>query len=161
MPELVHLDFQITGPGWAKCSVRLGPSAIEIGPFSHALSDGFDDLVRSTLLIVTGCWRTNFSMDDEPEPRWVWSLEQTQQYHPYRLELLITITLADMGGELGAVVLREICDPDDFARAVLAMSKALVAKAEPSGSLEKWGPLPIRAIAALEAALETRHAVGP
>ena len=96
-------------------------------------------------------------MDDEPEPRWEWRLEQSLMHQPTRRELSVTITKTDAFGEAREVVLQCICDPDVFATAVLAAFKTLVSESKLGAGQERWGPMPLRAIAALDGAL---NAVG-
>lgn len=151
-------SFSTTNTGWATCVLRIGATSVEIGPFSQAITDGLDDLFRSTLLMATGAYRASFSMDDEPEPKWLWALVQDRQYHPTREVLTVTVSrLHHWDDETGRIVLHATCDTDDFGFAVLAAGKALLADAR-EGNLDRWGPLPTRAISALEAALATKKA---
>src|ERR1700694_4460823 len=123
MVELIELECQILrgAPGWASCTVRSRESILEIGPFSHALTEGIDDLVRATTCIVLGAWEQTFSMDDEPEPRWQWLLRREVRWHPHRHELGVTIRrIDDVVSDAGEEVFRVVCDPDDFGRAVLS-----------------------------------------
>ena len=104
-------NFSTANTGWATCVLRVGTASVEIGPFSQALTEGLDDLFRSSLLIATGAYRTSFTMDDEPEPKWSWELVQDRQYHPTREVLTVTICLQHWDDETGGVALHATCDP--------------------------------------------------
>jgi hypothetical protein len=97
-------------------------------------------------------------MDDEPQPRWQWFLkhELRGQGHERRPELDVTISRID---DLETMVASEIflvtCDPDDFGKAVLLAMRRVMSSEPPDKLLRRWGRFPIRATAALEAALAT------
>jgi hypothetical protein len=156
MPECVELECRILpgAPGWASCSIRIGDKSLTIGAFSHVLSEGIDDLVRAATAVVLGAWDQAFSMDEEPEPRWQWTLRRRLLHRPRRFELEVTIKrIDDVVAEAGDQAFRAVCDPDDFGRAVLVAMKRLIASEAPESLRERWSHFPMRAIAALEAAL--------
>lgn len=160
MVEPIELECRVlpNAPGWASCTVRSGDSFVEIGQFSHALTEGFDDLVRATTAIVSGSRRQTFSMDDEPEPSWQWVLAQELQWGPKRFELEVTIRrIDDVVSGAGETVFLAVCDPDDFGRAVVSAMKAMMSREETASLRQRWGHFPERAIAALEAALTVRR----
>jgi hypothetical protein len=154
--DAIQIELRILpgAPGWAAFKVQSGDRSVEIPMFSHALSDGFDDLVRATTCIVSGAWERTFSMDDEPEPRWQWLLKRNELWHPRRSGLEVTISrIDDVMVELGEEVFRTTCDADDFGRAVLEAMRAMMSSEAPESLRKRWEIFPVRAIAALEAAL--------
>ena len=159
MLEGIELDCRILPgpPGWASCTVRAGEQSVEIALFSHALTEGIDDLVRAALNVACGDWRLQaFSMDGEPEPSWQWQLKlDLRGYGPARrLELDVTITrIDDVDTMAGVEVLRATCDPDDFCRVVLAAMRRMMSAEPREQLLERWSHFPVRAVAALETAL--------
>jgi len=160
MMEPIALEFEILpgAPGWATCTVRSGPRSVGIGPFSHVLSDGLDDLVRAATTIVSGAGQQTFSMDAEPEPRWEWSLNRNSVSRSRPSELEVTITrFDDVTFGIGEEVLRTVCDPDDFGRAVVSAIKAMMASESPESLRRRWSRLPERALASLESALDLRR----
>ena len=156
MLEPISLEFEVLpgGPGWASCIVRSGERYLKIGHFSHALSEGLDDLVRATTCIVSGAWEQVFSMDDEPEPKWQWRLRRKLIWQPNRYELEISIRrIDDVATDAGEDVFASVCDPDDFGRAVLQAMKGVMSREPPESLRIRWSHFPIRAMAALGAAL--------
>ncbi|HEY1750463.1 MAG TPA: hypothetical protein VGG29_04335 [Caulobacteraceae bacterium] len=152
MAEPVEFDCSIlTGPpGWASCSLRVGERSVKIGPFSHALTDGLDDLVRATVSIACQGGRAEtFSMDDEPEPRWQWLLKLARGPE---LDVVIT-RIDDVETMIATEVLRATCDPDDFGRAILSGLLRTMSNEPHDQLLKRWSHFPVRAVAALEAAL--------
>ena len=150
------MEFQVLpgAHGWVSGTVRSGESFVEIGPFSHALTEGIDDLVRGTASILCGAWEQTFSMDDEPEPIWQWRLKRELLWQPKRYELSVTIRrIDDVVAGVGEDVFQAVCDPDGFGRAVVAAMHGGLSRDTPEALQERWPPFPKRAIVALEAAL--------
>jgi hypothetical protein len=158
-PVKLALRILPGSPGWAACSIRSGDHSVEVGPFSHALTDGIDNLVRATVSIVCGYWEAEtFSMDNEPQPRWQWHLKrELRGYGPARrAELDVTITKFDDTDTIaGNQVFRVTCDPDDFGRAVLSAMQLMMTSEPPQELHKRWSRFPNRATAALAAALST------
>jgi len=159
MLDAIEIECRILpgAPGWATLTVKAGGRSIEVPSFSHALTDSFDDLVRATLYLTCGGWRTKtFSMDDEPEPLWQWQLKREPRgYGPDRRQVLdVTTTRIDDLETMAATdIFIATCDPDQFARAVLEAMRGMMSAEPREELLRRWSHFPVRAIAALDAAL--------
>ena len=152
------LQINVGAPGWASCTVKSGERRIDVGPFSHVLTEGIDDLVRETAAIVSGAWQRTFSMDDEPQPRWQWLLKRELRGYgaARRHELDVTISrIDDLETMATNEVFRVTCDPDHFGNAVLVAARRMMSREPPAELLKRWSRFPVRATAALEAALAT------
>jgi hypothetical protein len=97
-------------------------------------------------------------MDYEPEPRWQWRLkrEMRRDVLAHRAILDVTITrFDDVVAMTGEEVFRATCDPDQFGGAVLSALRRMMTREASHELIKRWSHFPLRAIAALEAALTT------
>jgi hypothetical protein len=159
MVKPIKLECQVLpgAPGWAACTVQSGETIVRIGPFSHALTEGIDDLVRAATAIVSERTEQIFSMDDEPEPIWKWSLKPKLARGPSREELEVTIQrFDDVMSEHGVEVFHATCDRDQFGQAVVSAIKAMMTQEDQASLDKRWGRFPVDDIAALERALGPR-----
>jgi hypothetical protein len=169
----VEVSFTKAGSGWANCKVRVGAQQFTMASLSYT-TDAIGDLIRAALQIATGGGSATVSFDREPA-EWRIRLQRSWEGVPraevFRVRIsesdchpmnLIPANVLDhfgieydpetVGREAPLVQLFEAeCDPDAFARAVLAAGATL---RDSNASAEWWHlPFPSRAYSALEAAL--------
>jgi hypothetical protein len=147
--------------GWIDIDLGRGTATYRLDGLSY-LTSVLDDVLAAALRVCTGDWRG--AADFELEPglmRLVCECRRDNETSEKRTFLRVLENdsafsaegLPDDRFELRWEV--ELDSPDEFARAVLDGAKALGADVGHQGYAEAWimSPFPVRAVAALEAAL--------
>jgi hypothetical protein len=151
------ISFEKVGQGWANCTFTVGEQVLALDWISDT-TDALGDLVRAAVHIAAGGAEAVARFDREPaelrvlfQRRW----EGVPQQPVLRVRLLeFPDIYADAPDDAG--VQRDIieCDPTAFAAAVRSAAAKFRERVDVSGCVDWWGvPFPVRAFAALEAAL--------
>ena len=171
LPNTEHLsfDFELHKHGWASLKISIGKRAFQIPSFGDT-TDGFGDLVRAALQIVTGGTHVGVIFDQEPR-RWGLALESAGLSHDLRRIARLTVrdggtSLTSEGWSNPAVwkwetppVLEGYVATDDFARATQVVAASARQRYDDKTYREKWRyyasleGFPLRGLTALEAAL--------
>lgn len=152
--------FELTGMGWIDIHLDRDGNAHHLEGLSY-LTPVLDDVLRMAVQAATGMWRAEALFELEPgtkrlrfEQSWNESSGDNAtlisiQRSP--LDLLNEPQEADFQLEWEV----EVSGLDEFASAVLDGAKALEARLGHDGYANEWveHPFPVRALAALEAAL--------
>jgi hypothetical protein len=123
------------------------------------------DILRAALQIATGGRRAVFSFENEPG-EWRWIVERLFEHKTHRYYFMIRIVTFASGTVMtnaakpdhqGTVAFEAECEPDDFARAALAMGRDVLQRYGMDGYNKRWSTyvFPLRSLCALEAALNT------
>jgi hypothetical protein len=96
-------------------------------------TDALGDILRAGLALATGADRTTFSFDGEPN-EWRWFFET------FRLRILgfASIFACELP-ERGALLFEAECNPENFARAALAVGQSVFSRHGIEGYNEHWG----------------------
>ena len=161
MTDPLKIEFEMIGHGWAKCSLHFGGQPYEMNGVSYC-TDALGDIVRVAVLMVTGHHAGRLSFDAEPmEWRWVlnrhWQDDANLSREGLRLRILTFQDIyAEQPDDQGAPEFEAICEPEEFARAVVWAASKVWEEVGAEVYAKTWRgiPFPSRALAALKAALD-------
>lgn len=143
----VRLRYDLTGAGWAECSLEIGGQSASIS--ASYLSDALDDLARATVAVLSGQPRSEAVFEEEPgEYRWVFDRVGERRL---RVRLLDRVTTPNNPTE--TVLVDSECQAKEFGLALLAELRRLLELHGEDGYLEKWVrfPFPHNRVAQLSA----------
>lgn len=155
------IKFDLTGAGWMDIHFARDGEVRCIDGLSY-LTPVLDDVVRAALDICTGAWRSDATFELEPGLRRLICLtEFDKQAWTYRTVLkaltskrdVAMVQLPDDDFDLDWQI--ELGSADEFGAAVLGAARSIETRLGHEGYAAEWieAPFPVRAVAALEAAL--------
>lgn len=152
----LHLDYQITSLGWAKCGIGDGNTTCTIS--ASYLGDALGDLVLAACAALRYFGRISFSFEEEPgEYRWVIESPRLNEIGVRIYEF--SESRGSKPDAEGTLLFSTTCLPRSFAQAVHIAASRLLNELGESGYLEKWAehPFPMLPFRELERllALET------
>jgi hypothetical protein len=135
-PMSVTFSYELTGRGWAECSVRIGEKVTKVS--ASYLSDALADLASATAAALRGHPAACASFAEEPgEYRWILEPRVGGQVRVRVLEF------PEFGGrqpdDEGIVLLDGECRLRTFAGAIVSELQRLEAKHGQEGYRRVWG----------------------
>jgi hypothetical protein len=132
---VLTIDYQLTGTGWANCTVRAGEHDCKLS--ASYLSDALGKLILAAGAILAGAHSVSVGFDEEPG-EYRWSIVRTDG-DTVRLSIL---SFQHLWGNLpdadGTPLLSVSCDPLDFAKSVCEAAEAVLKKHGVAGYKERW-----------------------
>ncbi|MBW8846127.1 MAG: hypothetical protein JF607_14270 [Burkholderiales bacterium] len=146
------IDYELTGSGWARCSVRVDSQHCELS--ASYLSDALGKLVLAAVAVLAGAHSISVGFDEEPgEYRW------NVVYLDNALVRLTLLEFDELWGNQpdaeGRSLLIVTCSPLTFAKAVRAAAETVLKAHGVAGYKERWGQhdFPSQQLALLEAGI--------
>jgi hypothetical protein len=136
------VDYKLTGPGWAACSVSRDGESCEIS--ASYLTDALGNLLLCAYGSISGFSLVAFGFDEEPgEYRWV-----VRQVGSNTISVEI-LSFHQLWGLLpdseGKSLFSATCEPLEFAKAVLAAAEHVLSRHGVEGYLALWlNPFPAK-----------------
>jgi hypothetical protein len=150
----LHVDYHLTGLGWAKCTIKDETSECTVS--ASYLGDALGNLVLAACAALRYFDRISFCFEEEPgEYRWV---IQSPRLNEIELKIFeFTESWASRPDAQGKLLFSTKCLPLTFAQAVHATTTKLLSELGESGYHEQWSehPFPILPLRELERLLET------
>lgn len=156
--------FEFVGAGWIDIHLAADGRTHHLDWLSY-LTPVLDDVLRAAIAIATGAHRADaiFEREGSPGLRLRFEKRWDQQSGEAGYFVTVASTTASLFGEIPPEAAFDLQweaaveSADALASAVLAGARALEAEHGHAGYAEKWvdGAFPVRAVAALEAALDT------
>lgn len=146
---MIALSYQLTGTGWAECTVSIGREHATL--VASYLSDALGDLCAAVIGILRGQRETRVTFTEEPgEYRW-----RLTAITPERIRVEIADAVNYNGR--GAVILSADCSTRSFASALLTALQHLHSTLGPDGYRKQWVEydFPLNQMAELAKLLET------
>lgn len=131
----VALEYELTGSGWAKCTLRIDAAMAETASY---LGDARGDLVSAVTAALRGHPKAVASFCEEPgEYRWILEACPPGQVRIRILEF--TELWGDRPDADGRVILDAECPLRELAQATLACLRKLEQRYGMAGYRERWG----------------------
>lgn len=146
-PNILHdlsIDFQLTGVGWARCTITAGGTTKTVS--ASYLSDALGQLAAATLLLRMGAPSARVSFDEEPgEYRWGFDWHRSPDGNVTGIRLRIW-WFNELWGhrpdDAGESILDTIVDGVIFYRDIRRMLDDVLARYSETGYHEKWAEYP-------------------
>ena len=149
-PVNVVFSFELTGMGWAECTLDIGTGPVTA--MASYLSDALGDLSRAILTLLQGASSARTFFEEEPgEYRWL--LERIGP--DVRIQLLWFDDLNEAPDSEGEVLVDGRCSLYEFATAVALELRRLYRRYGEQGYLEEWAahPFPTSEMRQIEEAI--------
>jgi hypothetical protein len=131
---MIKIDYNLTGAGWAECSVESDHQTITIS--ASYLGDALGDLASAVVEILSGQDETRASFWEEPgEYRWIF--KKTDSY--------ISLTIIEFNELMskkkdneGNVIFQKICTTNELQSAMKECLDRVLVNDSPESYKDKW-----------------------
>ena len=159
------IDFRFTGAGWTDIEIANGDRTYLLQGLSY-LTPVLDDVVRAAIQIATGAWRAHADFEMEPGIRRLGVEQAHWSGHWVFQPRILVLDYHGSESDPRATDFTQICAMDidkveEFSTAILHAARSIRDRHGYEGYDDLWTstPFPVRAVAALEAALATEPLV--